>query len=48
MKSNFGAIVFVIILLVVAFGLIAFAAEFVFGRPLPELIRDLLFLIQRK
>lgn len=48
MKSKIGAIIFVVILLIVAFGIISFAAEFFLGKPLDELVEDLLFMIYRK
>gem|GEM_PF-860904 len=45
MKSKIGAIIFFILLLVVAFGLISFATEFFLGKPLIKVIKDLLFII---
>jgi len=47
MKSKFGAIIFFLLLLVFAFGLINFAAEFFMGKPLTKVVRDLLFMIYR-
>jgi len=44
-KSKIGAIIFFILLLVVAFGLISFATEFFLGKPLIKVIKDLLFII---
>jgi len=48
MKSKFGAIIFFLLLLVFAFGLISFATEYFMGKPLMKVIRDLLFLMYRK
>ena len=48
MKSKFGAIVFLLLLLVFAFGLISFATEFFMGKPLMTVVRDLLFMMYRK
>jgi len=41
--SKMGGILFLVILLVVIFGLISFSAEFLFGRPLMEFVDDLMF-----
>ena len=48
MKSKVGAIIFLLILLVLAFGLISFATEFFLGKPLTKVIQDFLFLLYRK
>ena len=48
MKSKVGAIIFLLILLLLAFGLISFATEFFLGKPLTKVIQDLLFLLYRK
>ena len=48
MKSKIGAIIFLLLLLVFAFGLISFATEFFLGKPLAKVVRDLLFMIYRK
>ena len=48
MKSKFGAIIFFLLLLVFAFGLISFATEYFMGKPLMTVIRDLLFMMYRK
>jgi len=48
MKSKLGAIIFFLLLLVFAFGLISFATEYLMGKPLMTVIRDFLFLIYRK
>ena len=41
--SKIGGIFFVIILILLVFGIVAFAAEFIFGRPLMESVDDLMF-----
>lgn len=48
MKSKFGAIIFFLLLLVFAFGLISFATEYFMGKPLMTVIRDLVFMMYRK
>jgi hypothetical protein len=48
MKSKVGAIIFLLILLVLTFGLISFATEFFLGKPLTKVIEDFLFLFYRK
>jgi hypothetical protein len=46
--SKLGGILFVLILLIVVFGIASFSAEFFFGRPLMEFIEDLLFIVFQK
>ena len=41
--SKIGAILFVVLLLVVVFGIVSFSAEFIFGRPLMEFVDDFMF-----
>lgn len=48
MKSKIGAIIFFLLLFVVAFGLISFATEFFLGKPLMKVVRDFLFMLYRK
>jgi hypothetical protein len=48
MKSKLGGVLFLLILIVLAFGLISFATEFFLGKPLTKVIQDLLFLLYRK
>jgi hypothetical protein len=48
MKSKIGAIIFFLLLFVVAFGLISFSTEFFLGKPLIKVIRDFLFMLYRK
>ena len=48
MKSKFGAIIFLLLLLVFAFGLISFATEFFMGKPLTKVVKDFLFMLYRK
>ena len=46
--SKLGGVLFVLILLVVLFGIISFAAEYFFGKPLMEFINDLIFRLSQK
>lgn len=46
--SKLGGILFVLILIVVAFGLLSFSAEFFFGRPLMEFVEDLIFMLSHR
>jgi len=48
MWSKIGAVIFFLILFVVAVGLISFASEFFLGRPLTAVIKDFLFWVTRK
>jgi hypothetical protein len=48
MKSKFGAIIFFLLLLVFAFGLISVATEVFLGKSLIEVVKDLLFMMYRK
>ncbi|MGH7853038.1 MAG: hypothetical protein ACREP3_06330 [Candidatus Binatia bacterium] len=45
--SKLGGILFILILIIVAFGIASFSAEFFFGRPLMEFIEDFLFKYSR-
>jgi len=47
-KSKIGGIIFFLILLVVAFGLITFSTEFFLGKPLIKVVQDVLFMFYRK
>jgi hypothetical protein len=47
-KSKIGAIVFFLLLLVAAFGLISFSTEFFLGKPLVKVIQEILFMLYRK
>jgi hypothetical protein len=40
-----GAVIFFVLLIIVAFGIVAFASEFFLGRPIDEVIGDLMFAI---
>jgi hypothetical protein len=46
--SKLGGILFVFILIIVVFGIASFSAEFFFGRPLMEFIKDLVFIVFKK
>ena len=48
MKSKVGALAFLLFLLIIAFGIVSFSAEFLFGKPLIEVVQDLLFMLYRK
>ena len=46
--SKLGAVIFFILIIVVAFGLISFSAEFFFGKPLMEVVQDFWFALFRR
>ena len=46
--SKLGPVVFFILIIVVAFGVISFSSEFFLGRPLMDVLRDFLFVAFRK
>jgi hypothetical protein len=46
--SKIGAIFFFLILIVAAFGLVSFASDFVFGRPITDFIKDFFFIVFRR
>jgi hypothetical protein len=48
MLQKVGALVFFLLLLIVAFGLISFASEFFLGKPLVKVVHDLLFMFYRR
>jgi hypothetical protein len=48
MKSKIGAVIFFLLLLVAAFGLISFSTEFFLGKPLVKVIQDVLFMFYRE
>ncbi|MGH7793491.1 MAG: hypothetical protein ACREQ2_01095 [Candidatus Binatia bacterium] len=48
MKSKIGGVIFFLILLVGAFGIISFSAEFFLGKPLLAVVKDFLFFMSRK
>ena len=47
-KSKIGALIFFLLLLVAAFGLISFSAEFFLGKPLVKVVQEVLFMLNRK
>ena len=47
MKSKIGAVIFFLLLLVAAFGLISFSTEFFLGKPLVKVIQEVLFMFHR-
>ncbi|HEV8722375.1 MAG TPA: hypothetical protein VGW77_17290 [Candidatus Binatia bacterium] len=46
--SKLGPVIFFILIIVVAFGVVSFASEFFLGRPLMDVVRDFLFVLFRK
>jgi hypothetical protein len=46
--SKFGGILFILILIVVVFGIASFSAEYFFGRPLMAFIKDFIFMVSKK
>ena len=44
MSKVVGTIFFILVLIVVVFGIVSFSAEFFFGRPLMAFIKDFNFL----
>jgi hypothetical protein len=46
--SKLGGLFFVFILIIAAFGLASFAAEFFFGRPLMAFVKDFIFMVFHK
>jgi len=48
MKSKIGALLFFLLLLIIAFGLISFSSEFFLGKPLIKVVQDFLFMLSRK
>jgi hypothetical protein len=48
MKSKVGAIIFLLILFLVAFGIVSLSAEYFFGKPFIQVIQDVLFMLNRK
>jgi len=44
MSRVVGTIFFILVLIIVAFGIVSFSAEFFFGRPLMAFIKDFNFL----
>ena len=46
--SKTGGIIFFIVLILIVFGIIVVASEFIFGRPLIAFIKDFVFLLSRK
>jgi hypothetical protein len=46
--SKVGTVIFFLLLIVVAFGLVSFSSEFFLGRPLMEVLQDFWFVAFRK
>ena len=46
--SKIGTIIFFVLIIVVAFGVISFSSEYFLGRPLMEVVGDFLFMLFRK
>ena len=48
MSKLVGTIFFILVLIVVVFGIVSFSAEFFFGRPLMAFIKDFMFVVFTK
>ena len=46
--SKLGGTLFALLLIIFVFGIASFSAEFFFGRPLMEFIKDLVFAVSKK
>jgi hypothetical protein len=46
--TKLGAVIFFLLLIVVALGVVSFASEFFLGRPVMEVFREFLFALFRK
>jgi len=46
--TKLGAVIFFLLLIVVALGVVSFASEFFLGRPATEVFREFLFALFRK
>ena len=46
--SKIGTVIFFVLIIVVAFGVISFSSEYFLGRPLMEVVGDFLFMLFRK
>jgi len=46
--SKIGTVIFFVLIIVVAFGVVSFSSEYFLGRPLMEVVRDFLFMLFRK
>ena len=46
--SKIGTVIFFVLILIVAFGVVSFSSEYFLGRPLMEVVGDFLFMLFRK
>jgi hypothetical protein len=46
--SKIGAVIFFLLIIVVAFGVLSFSSEFFLGRPLTEVVQDFWFALFRR
>ena len=46
--SKIGGVVFFVLMIIVALGVVSFASEFFLGRPLTEVVHDVWFALFRK
>lgn len=46
--SKIGTVIFFVLIIVVAFGVVSFSSEYFLGRPLMEVVGDFLFMLFRK
>jgi hypothetical protein len=45
MKTRFGAVIFFIVLLFVALGIVGLSSDVFLGRPMADVVRDFVFMI---
>ena len=46
--SKIGTVIFFVLIIVIAFGVVSFSSEYFLGRPLMEVVEDFLFMLFRK
>jgi hypothetical protein len=46
--SKIGTVIFFVLILIVAFGVVSFSSEYFLGRPLMDVVGDFLFMLFRK
>jgi hypothetical protein len=46
--TKLGAVIFFVLMIVVALGVVSFSSEFFLGRPITEVVRDFWFAVFRK
>ena len=48
MKTRFGAVLFFVVLLFVALGVVGLSSDFFLGRPMADVVRDFVFWISHR